>query len=41
MSNAESRRLLVVDDEIEICNFVKMFFENDDSFLHSKRFILP
>lgn len=27
MAHAEPKRLLVVDDEIEICNFVKMFFE--------------
>lgn len=27
MADAEKKRLLVVDDEIEICNFVKMFFE--------------
>ncbi len=28
MADAEKKRLLVVDDEIEICNFVKMFFEH-------------
>jgi DNA-binding response OmpR family regulator len=27
MADADKKRLLVVDDEIEICNFVKMFFE--------------
>jgi DNA-binding response OmpR family regulator len=27
MVDAKQKRLLVVDDEIEICNFVKMFFE--------------
>lgn len=27
MPPTEPKRLLVVDDEIEICNFVKMFFE--------------
>lgn len=27
MADAEKKRLLVVDDEVEICNFVKMFFE--------------
>ncbi len=27
MTDADKKRLLVVDDEIEICNFVKMFFE--------------
>ena len=27
MADVEKKRLLVVDDEIEICNFVKMFFE--------------
>jgi len=26
-SNQDSRKLMVVDDEIEVCNFVKMFFE--------------
>lgn len=27
MPDANKKRLLVVDDETEICNFVKMFFE--------------
>ena len=27
MAHVEPKRLLVVDDETEICNFVKMFFE--------------
>ena len=25
--NEQMKKILVVDDEIEICNFVKMFFE--------------
>ena len=27
MAHADQKRLLIVDDEIEVCNFVKMFFE--------------
>ncbi len=27
MGEVKQKRLLVVDDEFEICNFVKMFFE--------------